>query len=1440
MGNKIGSKCCVKETYDLKSAIGKGLCAFMCLVTIVCGGNSLYAEGFIYTYYDPDDCFAIPGPDNRYYVGWVENGAQYYFEEDGIHASCECHNTDSQYLPETIILKSEISVSYGGKTYTFKCPIYGVSRGRIEWNLWDGTIEGYQENYFRKHGKYQSIPGGGVSYDLRYPVKRIVLDDGIKYVHEYGFHNMQCVQSIKLPKGLRRLEKYTCSYCISLTDIDMPDSITYIGDHAFAGCRNLTSILWPKDLRTIGEETFGSAEYYNCGITSAILPDGVQHIGSSAFRGCNKLEEVYIPDTCTNIGYRAFSGCTNLSRVRLPQGITLLLNALFSGCVQLREIEIPDSVMEIWEEAFSGCSGLASVTIPNSVTSIGEKAFYNCSGLTSVTIGTGVTSIEDYAFEGCSGLTSVTIPDSVTSIGGYAFYDCGGLTNVTIGNGVTSIESSAFSGCSGLTSVTIPNSVTIISYGAFYGCTNVTSLTAPFVPSGIYGAKLTSVTIPDSVTSIGGYAFSGCSGLASVTIPNSVTSIGEEAFYNCSGLTSVTIGTGVTSIGEDAFEYCSGPIVFKGSPPRVVNEGAEDGVIGSGVGIYPVAYKAAWETVIDANGYWHGLKMQMEGPAALTLTEEAVDWSCGSITLRCADADMSGVEHSYWLMCYDEKDGKWREIDGAHNVKADWETDANGKRTLVAHLTDSRFATRLAGASTVKYRVMDENERLAEWTWEIDKDAGFVVRYHGNGGVTDGGADIFDQRFSFGESQSLSLPFKRGENVFLGWQAGGDIYDANVLATAYRFYAKDSSAFKSFNMSFASFKDGLDGDDLINNGAATLEKGIPVLHLYAIWTTSLYVHFYDADGSQDESLKPAYLNDHIWWQCSEGIDTSWHKGSPDVAELPPGPHTIEFKIDDGYDKIATLYNFSMDVTVKSRAETESTVSFSAPTRTQHVWAKVLGGMSSWKSVYFDCVGEGGADIQGLEAFDPKKARVRVYNQDWVKIGVFRGNEYVELPTGDYTAVFRYDGSSWMPNEQYRSRGVNFTLSKNQTTDLEISMTYLPFGGDGVPRWQYYADDGSLTRVIVNASGVSVFLPAEISQISANAFAGCDEVNEIVFEGNAPEVEPNAFVGLPSDCVIRVSSDSIGWGVDIPGMWNGMRIAYIEDSPTPEPTSDPVTPDPVTPDPVNPPDPTNVVESLNYAGSVDTEFAGKQEMMGALCDAKGNVVGLVTVKFGKKNKKGVVKVSASATMIVGGKAKKISAKAVSLGNGEARKMLAFKEPIGEMVFEMDADGTFTLKNGKREMVGLKEVGGTVQEVKVGGSLADGAMAFKVEFESLPDVGEILEPALPTNVTAYVSGGKKFDFGKAASPKYRKDRASGAYGLTGLDDPAKRNLSGLKLKYAPKTGIFKGSFKVYATTGGDKPKLKKYTVNVIGFAVDGAGVGWATLKKPSAEWTVTIER
>ena len=121
--------------------------------------------------------------------------------------------------------------------------------------------------------------------------------------------------------------------------------------------------------------------------------------------------------------------------------------------------------------------------------------------------------------------------------------------------------------------------------------------------------------------------------------------------------------------------------------------------------------------------------------------------------------------------------------------------------------------------------------------------------------------------------------------------------------------------------------------------------------------------------------------------------------------------------------------------------------------------------------------------------------------------------------------------------------------------------------------------------------------------------------------------------------------------------------------------------------------------------------------------------------------------------------------------------------------------------------------------------------------------------------YVNGSTgKWTFDKAATLKFGRNRdcslancigcvSKGCYFLAGLHDEKKQNISALKLTYAPQTGVFKGSFKLYAWNGpsiqeGVKPKLKKYTVNVSGVLVGGVGYGTATCKKPAVQWPVTV--
>jgi len=282
------------------------------------------------------------------------------------------------------------------------------------------------------------------------------------------------------------------------------------------------------------------------------------------------------------------------------------------------------------------------------------------------------------------------------------------------------------------------------------------------------------------------------------------------------------------------------------------------------------------------------------------------------------------------------------------------------------------------------------------------------------------------------------------------------------------------------------------------------------------------------------------------------------------------------------------------------------------------------------------------------------------------------------------------------------------------------------------------------------------------------------------------------------------------------------------TPTPDPSSDPEP----TPTPAPGPEPGPTPEPAVSGVVLNTAFSKAQTVLGALYRADGALAGVMQVKFGKVSRKGFVKVSGTATLLSG---KKVSAKTSSMALGGGMSgAVEFRSPIGTMDFDMDESGAFVMANEAYVM----------KEAVVGGGLADvahGAFGLVDEFD-LAVTGELQEDLLPLDFAFQVERGK-WKFPKNATVKIAKDKATGEYGR--LVDYGRKgdktNVSSLKLSYTAKTGVFKGSFKAYATEApGGRLKLKKYTVNVYGFVLDGDGVGVATCKRPEGgPWEVSVE-
>ena len=236
-----------------------------------------------------------------------------------------------------------------------------------------------------------------------------------------------------------------------------------------------------------------------------------------------------------------------------------------------------------------------------------------------------------------------------------------------------------------------------------------------------------------------------------------------------------------------------------------------------------------------------------------------------------------------------------------------------------------------------------------------------------------------------------------------------------------------------------------------------------------------------------------------------------------------------------------------------------------------------------------------------------------------------------------------------------------------------------------------------------------------------------------------------------------------------------------------------------------------------------------------------IFGTVTIKCGKANAKtGQAKVSMIITPLSGKKRSykaqtvDVTAEEIFIGWNDA--LFSLREYNGETLFagdvSLNGDGYYELEINNGSVVGgllTKEATFNFGELSsVNDALGDDFVIQYGYTTSFEDV-ELYSPL------AFTMAGKKWNFAKAATMRYKKCPANATcIGDWTIDaTKGKTNIPGLRLTYNPKTGVFKGSFKLYTFFG------KKYTANVAGMVVDGIGYGQATIKKPAVTWSVSVE-
>lgn len=264
---------------------------------------------------------------------------------------------------------------------------------------------------------------------------------------------------------------------------------------------------------------------------------------------------------------------------------------------------------------------------------------------------------------------------------------------------------------------------------------------------------------------------------------------------------------------------------------------------------------------------------------------------------------------------------------------------------------------------------------------------------------------------------------------------------------------------------------------------------------------------------------------------------------------------------------------------------------------------------------------------------------------------------------------------------------------------------------------------------------------------------------------------------------------------------------------------------------------------------DASFAKQQKIFGKFMKLGGTLVGSIEIKANKKNsRKNTAQFVVYVTRCDTGK--KVKSKGVLTfaddGSAVADSIaVSFKDqnlPNDTMTMRMNPDGTFTLAGSVYKMEGAQ----------IGGALTSSSLVFNVDMPATvgwpkaPAGYQLIDAALPGDFPFTVaSTGRKFSLPKGKSLKYVKiSDPSGekCYALD-LNSETNPNVSMLKLSYQYKTGLFKGTFNIYASNGDVvaytvKPKLKTSKIQIVGIVIDGKGYGVATMKGTGQNWAVTL--
>ena len=395
-----------------------------------------------------------------------------------------------------------------------------------------------------------------------YPLSEIIIPSSVTVIGESAFAYCKNITAFALSDSVCSIEKNAFAYS-GIKYFEIGSGCESVHASAFVGCSELRRISVSNENKVLSSN--GTSLVSNgkvlliCAMAAGdtlTIPSNIIGFGNDPFPENSTVKNIVLPEEMISISASDLEGCKALKNVYYEGGsenAKLIESSLSSLGVTVFAYSEKEPYMTgnfwhrdgdgiaIWPECrFS--TGLSYSS--NGSDECFVKDIGSCKD--SVIIvppvspdGKKVTGFDDGAFENCTNITEVILPDTIGYIGDSLFIGCKSLKKVTFLGQANYISYRMFYGCSSLEEISIPNGAELIGNEAFYGCT-----------------ALKTVSIPDSIYKIGDRAFKECKSLKEIRISDGVTKIGEGSFENCLALEKISIGKSLESIASGAFDYC--------------------------------------------------------------------------------------------------------------------------------------------------------------------------------------------------------------------------------------------------------------------------------------------------------------------------------------------------------------------------------------------------------------------------------------------------------------------------------------------------------------------------------------------------------------------------------------------------------------------------------------------------------------------------------------------------------------------------------------------------------------------------------------------------------------------------------------------------------------------------------------------------------------------